>query len=63
MVIGTQKLLRSHGIETPLEAADRLRNEGKTLVFLATDGIYAGMLAVADTVKPGARETVADLNR
>ncbi|HCK09665.1 MAG TPA: heavy metal translocating P-type ATPase [Candidatus Latescibacteria bacterium] len=63
VVIGTQKLLRSHGIETPLEAADRLRNEGKTLVFLAADGIYAGMLAVADTVKPGARETVADLNR
>jgi Cu+-exporting ATPase len=43
------------------EAGERLAAEGKTPVFLGIDGSLAGMIAVADTLKPHAREAVAAL--
>ena len=45
-----------------LEAeADRLEAEGRTVVFVGWDGRAHGLLALADTVRPGAREAVAEL--
>ncbi len=43
------------------EAAGRLESEGKTVVAVSRDGIPAGLLAIADSVKPGAAEAVAVL--
>ena len=40
---------------------NRLAQEGKTAVFLAVSGAPVGLLAAADTVKPGASENVAAL--
>src|SRR5205085_6067613 len=42
-------------------AADRLEGEGRTVVFVGWDGQAQGLLALADTVRPGARAAVADL--
>jgi Cu+-exporting ATPase len=39
----------------------RLEGEGKTAMLLAVDGQLAGVVAVADTLKPEAREAVAQL--
>ena len=39
----------------------RLEAEGRTVVALAENGVALGLLAVSDTVKPGAREAVARL--
>ncbi len=39
-----------------------LENQGKTVMFLVVDGEVTGMLAVADTLKPNAREAVARLH-
>jgi Cu+-exporting ATPase len=44
-------------------SAERLAAAGKTLAFVAFDGRPAGVLALADTLKPGAREAVAALRR
>ncbi len=45
-----------------LEAvADRLEAEGRTVVFVGWDGQARGLLALADTVRPGARAAVAEL--
>jgi Cu+-exporting ATPase len=41
----------NHKVET-------LENEGKTVVLLASDGKVEGLVAVADTLKPTAKETV-----
>jgi Cu+-exporting ATPase len=63
VVIGNAKLLRDRGIEVG-EAESRaaeLSSEGKTPVFVAVDGALAGTLAVADTLKPEAKEAVARL--
>src|SRR5690606_1985590 len=52
--LGTRKLLQEARIALQsLEAAmERLEKEGKTAMAVAVDGHPAGVLAVADTVKP-----------
>jgi cation transport ATPase len=40
---------------------DRLLSEGKTLTLIGIDGRAAGVLAAADTVRPTAAKTIADL--
>ena len=39
--------------------ADRLASEGRTPVFVVVDGQLAGLLAVADPIKPSARDAIA----
>jgi Cu+-exporting ATPase len=65
VLIGTRKLLGECGIDTSRleEAATRLELEGKTAIFVAIDGLLAGVVAVADALKPHAAEAVADLHR
>ncbi len=41
--------------------AEALANDGKTPMFVAIDGQVAGIIAVADTLKPTAREAVSGL--
>ena len=36
--------------------------EGCTAIYLAQDGRYLGMLALSDTIRPDAREAIAQLN-
>ena len=50
------------GLE-PLEAsAAKLQEEGKTAIFVAIDGKPAGILAVADPIKPTTAEAVRELH-
>lgn len=49
-------------VDAALEArADALRDDGKTVVFLAIDGRPAGLVAVQDPLKAGAVQTLAAL--
>ena len=54
LLIGNARLLRDADIATgELDAqADRLADEGKTPMYIAIDGRPAGLVAVADTVRP-----------
>ena len=65
LLVGTRRLLREEGIDPgPLEAeAQRLEAEGKTAILVALDGRPAGLLAVADTVKPDSAAAIAALRR
>jgi Cd2+/Zn2+-exporting ATPase len=60
IVIGNERLIANSGIETPKPwpDAERLRGEGKSLVFVAADGIMLGAIAVADRPRETARETI-----
>lgn len=64
-LIGTNKLLSERGVETSeLESeADKLYGQGKTAVFVAVEGKSAGLIAVADTIKPTAKLAVERLRR
>jgi len=44
-------------------AAEARQERGETTVFVARDGRFAGLLAVADTLKPEAKQAVAELRQ
>jgi Cu+-exporting ATPase len=46
-----------------VDYAETLANEGKTPMFIALDGDFAGIIAVADTVKKTSRSAVARLHQ
>lgn len=51
--IGTRKLMKEHGIEIDeaILTMNSLEKEGKTAMLVAINQVYAGIVAVADTVK------------
>jgi Cu+-exporting ATPase len=63
IAVGNAKLLTEQGIATTeLDAiAERLRNEGATAMYVAIDGKSAGLVAVADTIKPTTPEAIRAL--
>lgn len=63
VLAGNAKLMRDQGIDAAtLEAqAATLAEQGKTPMYVAIDGRAAGLVAVADTIKPSARETIRRL--
>ncbi len=53
------------GIEVgpdPSSRAEVLRGEARTVMFVAVDGRLAGLLAVADPIKPSTAEAIRDLH-
>jgi len=62
IVIGTALLMAERGLQVDQEAAHRLADDGKTPVFVAVDGVSAGIIAIADPVKEGAREAIQRLH-
>ncbi len=63
VLVGNQRFLVEQGIsvERFSEAAERLSNEGKTVIYVAAAGRLIGLLAVADTLKEGAKDAVKGL--
>ena len=64
VAVGGPRLLEHLGLapDDPDGRIERLRGEGATVVFVVVDGDVAGLLAVADPVKPGARAAVDALH-
>jgi len=63
VAVGSARHLESSGVAAPVERAESLRREGQTVMFVASGGRLAGLLGVADPVKPAAREAVEALRR
>jgi len=63
LALGGARLMAEQGIDTGrLEAAaEGLRREGATAVFVAVDGRLAGLLGVSDPIKATTAEAVRDL--
>lgn len=62
VVVGSAALLHAHGIndfDTALAA--KLESQAKTVVHVASSGVYLGAIALADKVKPDARDTIQRL--
>ena len=62
---GNKKLMEERNI--PLAelsvASDQLADEGKTPMYVALDGKLAGIIAVADVVKPGSKAAIGILHK
>ncbi len=65
ILFGNRRLMAAHKIETAdLEAAaEQRRSEAETVMFAAIDGELAGLVAVADPVKPTTRKAIDSLHR
>jgi P-type Cu+ transporter len=50
-------------VDQGVSEAERLRREGQTVMFLAVDGVAAGLVGVVDPIKPTTAEAIADLRR
>jgi Cu2+-exporting ATPase len=63
VVVGNRRLMESRGfsIDGLRAQADALSSQGRTPVYVSIDGRPAGIVAVADTVKPGSAAVVARL--
>jgi Cu+-exporting ATPase len=65
VLVGKPAFLEAEGVAAgELEAhATRLADEGKTPVFVAFDGRLAGVIAIADPVKPDSRTAIEALRK
>ncbi len=66
VLAGRGELLVSAGVTIDAAAradADRLERTGATVVHVAIDGTLAGLIAVADSVRPAAASALADLRQ
>jgi Cu+-exporting ATPase len=63
VLLGNARLMSDSAIATDALTADaeRLAGEGKTPMYLALDGEPAGLIAVADTIKPDSVAVIARL--
>jgi Cd2+/Zn2+-exporting ATPase len=63
--VGSRKLMAESGIELPeqvlLKASD-LEKQGNTVIFLASGNQLEGMIALADVIKPEAKEAFEQLH-
>ncbi|MDD2162171.1 heavy metal translocating P-type ATPase [Pseudomonas sp. GLN_6] len=61
--LGNTALMEEAGVDvTPLRnRAEQLRLEGISIIYLAVDGVLAGLLAVSDPIKPSAKQAVIRL--
>lgn len=63
MLLGNKKLMDSRNIEITLQKeSDRLAGEGKTPMFVAIDNKLAGIIAVADVMKPSSKRAIEKLH-
>ena len=65
VLVGRPGYLEAEGVDVAglVAAADALAADGKTPVFAAIDGRAAAVIAIADTLKVGSVEAVAELHR
>ena len=62
---GNAKLLEDLSVKPAdlPDVADQLRHEGQTVMLVAVDGAAAGLIGVADPIKPSTSEAIALLHR
>jgi Cu+-exporting ATPase len=65
LILGNLKLIEEKGLSLNGlgTEAERLREMGKTVMFLGADSRLTGLIALADTLKPGAGEAIEELHR
>ena len=65
VVLGNLKMMNEHNIDlNGLEPeTEKLQAHPKSVIWVAIDGKAAGLIAVADTIKPGSKEAIAQMHR
>ncbi|MCC6563754.1 copper-translocating P-type ATPase [Candidatus Uhrbacteria bacterium] len=63
VLAGTEKLMRDRGValDALQSEIDRLLATGNTISILAVEGVVAGVIGVADKIKPSAKRAIAGM--
>ncbi|MDF2440201.1 MAG: P-type Cu+ transporter [Abditibacteriota bacterium] len=61
VLLGNARLMRERGLTPDEDGAQTLAAQGKTPMFVAIDGVFAGLIAVADPIKESSRGAIAQL--
>lgn len=64
-LLGNRRLFQREGIDTNAaeEIMAKLEAQGKTAMLVGLEGSLAGVVAVADTLKPGAKDAISELKK
>ena len=65
VAVGNMRMMETRGLSLNGLASEvtRLQSEAKTAMLIAVDNEVAGIVAVADTIKEGSKEAIAELHR
>ena len=65
ILLGNRKLMIESNISLLAleEVSDKLAGDGKTPMYVAIDGVMAGIIAVADTVKENSKKAIEQLHK
>ena len=65
VLIGTRKLMMKYEVDASeaFEAMNQLETAGKTAMLVAVNGRYAGLVAVADTIKESSKAAISRLKQ
>jgi len=65
ILAGSRRLMEERKVEitSAEKSAGQLAAEGKTILYIAANGIFEGLIAVADTIRPGSEVAVKELKR
>ncbi len=65
IIVGNESLMKEHSISIngTNEISERLSKEGKTPVFVASDGKLIGITAIADTILPSSKSAIEQLKK
>ena len=65
VAVGNRRLMEGLSIQSEemQHELDRLHSESQTVVMVAIDGVAAGLIGVADPIKPSTSEAITELHR
>ena len=65
IIVGSGRYLSENGVDLSslLQGADKLRQEGASVVFVGIDGRLAGALAISDPIRSTSADALTDLRR
>ena len=65
VLIGNRQLMtdKEIAVESLTAQADKFSGAGRTVIYVAVDKQLAGLIAIADQIRPGAKEAIAQLQK
>lgn len=65
VIIGSKKMMDKYSIdvEEHLKESEKLFDEGKTVIYVATKNRYLGLIAIADKVRENSKEVIEELKK
>ncbi len=65
VVLGNLRMMNERNVDlNGLEIeAEKLQTQAKSVIWVAVDGKAAGLIAVADTIKPGSKEAIVQMHQ